>query len=348
MTKKIDTLVYIGRFQPLHNAHLKTIREAANIADKVIVIVGSSNQPRTFKNPFTFEERKKIIKDALFEFHLGNRVVVESNIDTIYDDDAWVIRVQEIVSNHTKPTDNVRLIGFNKDKDTARYLRMFPQWSPLVEVPHEEILSATEIRDLYLKNESNLNYIRGVVPEATLNFLTDFKTTSEFSHIVAEKEFIEAYRKEKEVYKYPIIAVTVDAVVVQAGHILLIRRRSIPGKGLWALPGGYFDAEKDVTTLDGVIRELKEETKINLPEKVIRGSVKEVREFCAPGRSLLGRSITFAAHISLQDGEWNLPKVKGSDDADKAVWVPLSEVRRETLFDDHADIIQSYIPSISL
>lgn len=355
MNKEFDALIYIGRFQPLHNAHLNILKIAAEKAYRVIVIVGSVNQPRTFKNPFTFAERKRMILYSFAKLDRDTRcdLVIAPNIDTIYDDAAWVMRVQNIVTQFTNDTDRVGIIGFKKDPETARYLKMFPQWE-LLDVKHEDVLSATNIRDLYFSPDFSLKYLESVVPKTTFDWLEEFQEYEEYAQIIAEKQFAEAYRKRKEVYEYPIIAVTVDAVVVQSGHILLIKRRSIPGKGLWALPGGYFnaydtkEAKADRTPLDGILRELEEETKIDVPDKVLRGSLKEIRPFCAPGRSLMGRSITFAGHFVLTDGEWKLPKIKGSDDAEKARWVPLSEVKRELLFDDHADIIQSFIPAIKL
>lgn len=340
--KKYDLVVYVGRFQPLHNAHLNIINRAVSLAERVLVIVGSAHQPRTHKNPFTFKEREEMIRGATTHLH---NVIIEPNIDTIYDDDAWICRTQEIVNKWAGgPDKKVAIIGFSKDADTARYLKMFPQWE-LIDVPHEHVLSATDIRDLYFSANHDIRYLQGVVPESTLKFLTFFDQNI-FDAILAEKTYIEAYRKKKEVYEYPIIAVTVDNVVIQSGHILLIKRRAIPGKGLWALPGGYFDAVKDRTPIDGMLRELREETKIDLPDKVLRGSLVEQKEFCAPGRSLLGRSITFAGHFRLNDGEWNLPKVKGADDAIKARWVPLVDLKRELLFDDHADIIHYFLPSV--
>ena len=61
--KKYDTIVYIGRFQPLHNAHVEIIRRAKSLADNLVIIIGSANQPRTYKNPFTTEERVAMIRD---------------------------------------------------------------------------------------------------------------------------------------------------------------------------------------------------------------------------------------------------------------------------------------------
>ena len=65
MTKKYDAIIFIGRFQPIHNAHVEIIRKASELTDKVIVVVGSANQPRTFKNPFSYEERENLIQETL-------------------------------------------------------------------------------------------------------------------------------------------------------------------------------------------------------------------------------------------------------------------------------------------
>ena len=113
----------------------------------------------------------------------------------------------------------------------------------------------------------------------------------------------------------------------------------MPGKGLWALPGGFLNQEE--TMLDGAIRELKEETKIKVPVPVLKGSIKGSKTFDAPNRSSRGRTITQAFFIDLGVGE--LPKVKGSDDAEKAFWVPFNQVKQEKMFEDHFHIIDNFI-----
>lgn len=61
-------------------------------------------------------------------------------------------------------------------------------------------------------------------------------------------------------YKYPHIAVTVDAVVFRAApaRVLLIKRGRAPFEGAWALPGGFVDMAE--TCADAAARELQEET----------------------------------------------------------------------------------------
>jgi bifunctional NMN adenylyltransferase/nudix hydrolase len=214
---------------------------------------------------------------------------------------------------------------------------MFPQWG-FENVDEIEPLSAVNIRDLYFKRNANMAFIKGVVPQTTYDFLANFSTRPEFEQIIREREFVEGYKKQYASLPYPPIFSTADAVVIQSGHVLMIRRRAEPGRGLWALPGGYVNANTDKSVEDAAIRELREETQIKVPAPVLRGNIKDSRVFDAIDRSPRGRIITHAFKIVLPDGE--LPRVKGSDDAEKARWVPIAEVRSEECFEDHYEMVQ--------
>jgi len=337
MSRKYDTLVLIGRFQPIHNAHLEIIKRATALCEQLVIITGSAAQPRTYKNPFTSAERAQMIKYAAGG--LSMLISVEENPDTIYNDQAWAVRVQALVAKHTKPGDKVGIIGHKKD-DSSFYLDMFPQWG-FENVELIEFLSAVNIRDLFFKRDVNMSFIKGVVPQTTFDFLNKFKDSPEYEQIIREREFVTNYKKQYASLPYPPIFSTADAVVIQSGHILLIKRRAEPGKGLWALPGGYVNANTDKSVEDAAIRELREETLIKVPAPVLRGSIQRSKVFDAIDRSPRGRIITHAFFIQLPDGE--LPKVKGSDDAEKARWVPIAEVRSEECFEDHYEIIQHFL-----
>ena len=337
MSKPYGTLVLIGRFQPLHNAHLEIIKRATALTDQLVIVTGSAHRPRTYKNPFTSFERERMIKDATAG--LSMRVYVEPNIDTIYNDQAWAVRVQGIVSKYVCLGTKTGIIGHKKD-ESSFYLDMFPQWE-FVNVEQIEPLGATNIRDLFFKQDANMNFIKHVVPETTFDFLMRFKDTPEYAQIIREREFIETYKKQYASLPYPPIFSTADAVVFCSGHVLMIKRRSEPGKGLWALPGGFVNANTDKSVEDAAIRELREETGIKVPAPVLRGSIVRSKVFDAIDRSARGRTITHAFHIVLPDGE--LPKVKGMDDAEKARWVPIAEVKSEECFEDHYEILQHFL-----
>jgi len=337
MNKPYGTIMLIGRFQPLHSAHLEIIKRCTALTDQLVVVVGSANQPRTYKNPFTFEERAAMIRVATAG--LSMRVYVEPNIDTIYNDQAWAVRIQGIHSKYQCLGTKTAIIGHKKD-DSSFYLDMFPQWE-FVNVEEIEPLSAVNIRDLYFKRDVNMRFIQGVVPQTTADFLEQFKATADYEQIIREREFVETYKKQYASLPYPPIFSTADAVVIQSGHVLMIKRRAEPGKGLWALPGGYVNANTDRSVEDAAIRELREETGIKVPAPVLRGSIVRSRVFDAIDRSPRGRIITHAFHIQLPDGE--LPRVKGMDDAEKARWVPIAEVKSEECFEDHYEILQHFL-----
>jgi bifunctional NMN adenylyltransferase/nudix hydrolase len=335
--KKYDVIVFIGRFQPFHNAHLEIIKRATELAKHTAIIVGSANQPRTFKNPFSYDEREYLINETLMMVNASYSI--HPIQDTIYNDDAWATKVQNIV-NEINPFENskIGIIGHKKD-ESSFYLDMFPQWD-LIEVSLIEELSASQIRELYFKEDYNPNFIRNVIPVEVLEFLNRFSKTEDYNQILREIKVIEDYKIPYVGLPYPPIFVTVDAVLVQSGHILMIRRRAEPGKGLLALPGGFLDALSDKSLEDAMIREVREETQLKVPSPVLRGNIVEAKVFDAIERSTRGRTITHAFHINLPNGE--LPKVKGGSDATSAKWIPISKITPNECFEDHYEIINYF------
>lgn len=335
-----DVAVLIGRLQPMHNAHVRLIERACQIAEKVVIVLGSGFRPQDQKNPFTWQQREQMIRQGVP--HLSDKIIVKATYDTIYDDAAWAVRVQKLVAEECREDSKVALVGCRKAGDSSTfYLDMFPQWE-FVDVPEDhETLNATQIREIYFSNNFGIDYIKSVVPAGVFAFLKEYRNFPIYNYIVDEIAFIDAYKKPFKALPYPITFNTVDAVVVQSGHVLLVKRGARPGKGLWALVGGFLDAEGDSSLEVAMIRELREETGIKVPTPVLRGNIKEVKTFDAKGRSLRGRTITQAFHIALPDGK--LPKVKGSDDAEKAKWVEISKLDPEQMYEDHFEIIQYFL-----
>lgn len=339
ISRRFDALVFIGRFQPLHRGHIDVLQQALRQADRVCVLVGSTDKPRTVKDPFSFEERREMISSVLDE-DTRSRVLVAAVQDSSYNDSDWVRWVQDAVVALLGDTSGrkIGLIGHEKDA-SSYYLRMFPQWT-LLQVEATEDISATEIREQLFAERSN-SFVSWAVPAPVRAWLDAFRVRPEFAQLASEFEFIASYKKAWAAAPYPVTFVTVDAVVVHSGHVLLIRRRAEPGRGLWALPGGF--VEQDERLEAACLRELREETGLKLPEPVLRGSLKDSKVFDHPHRSLRGRTITHAFLFHMPTGE--LPRVKGGDDADKARWVPLNVFAqmRSVMFEDHFDITYYFL-----
>jgi len=356
MAHKYNMAVFIGRFQPFHLGHLEVINHALEAAETLVVLVGSSGAPRNHRNPFTFDERRQMILTCI-PGHVRNRVLVKPLEDAAYNDSKWIHDVQTQVMRSAwefgytnEPT--TTLIGHSKDS-SSYYLNIFPQWSS-TEVDNFRELDSTRVRNAYFSNigEMWVNDADGhkpgdldrdaTVPRSVRDFLAEFIKTADYKLICEEYEFVAKYRLAWAAAPYAPTFVTVDAIVVQSGHVALVRRRAAPGKGLWAMPGGFLNVGERIR--DAVIRELREETGIKVPDKVLRGSIVAQDVFDDPNRSARGRTITHAFLIKLEDGP--LPRIKGMDDADKAWWEPIANLKREDFFEDHLDIIISMLGRI--
>jgi bifunctional NMN adenylyltransferase/nudix hydrolase len=333
-----DALVFIGRFQPFHNGHKAVVDAALEKAKEVIIVVGSSFASRNIRNPFTFDERKAMIKAV---FPQGNVKVVPVT-DYPYDDNKWVASIQSVVYSAMKYTPDptkIGLIGHEKD-GTSYYLKIFPTWGN-ESVPNVDGIHATDIRENYLATKKlRVEDLNNLPVEVSLLMAGRWLNEDWLANLVKENQMIKEYKKSWEAAPYAPTFVTTDAVVVQSGHILLVKRKHAPGIGLWALPGGFLNPEEKM--VDGALRELREETKIKVPLAVLRGSIKGEKTFDHPHRSTRGRTITQAFYIDLGFDK-TLPKVKGSDDAEKARWVPFNEVDRTQMFEDHFFIIDNFL-----
>tara|TARA_Y100001951_G_C11277297_1_gene262784 strand:- start:564 stop:1610 length:1047 start_codon:yes stop_codon:yes gene_type:complete len=339
--QKYDYAVIIGRFQPIHKGHVRLIVNALSKAKRVIIGVGSANSSVTPRNPFTYEERASMIEMELGDY--AKRVTIEPLNDSLYTDSEWSQQVRDMVHNvavsHCMPDATIGLSGFEKDS-TSYYLRFFPEWADLtVKEPLFEY-NSTDIRELFYEH-----YLQGKTYHLTPDmYFGEDLAISDTSALWTRTDLQDRlfslakewdFNRKYDPSKYDVNVLTVDAVVLCNGHILLVKRKHEPGKGLLALPGGHLN--KDETLKEAVLRELREETKIDLSNRVLERSIADKEIFDHPKRSERARVITTAFFINLT-GEDKLPKVKGGDDAAKAMWVPLYEIEKNKMFEDHFDI----------
>lgn len=347
--RKFAYAVVIGRFQPVHFGHQRLIEEALRAAQRVVVVVGSDRQPRSVRNPFTLDERERMVR-ACLRGSEQMRVSVVGVSDSPYNDQLWIASIQSAVDrlvaqDGADPASaRIALVGHLKDS-SSYYLRLFPKWEF---VPHEAVdsIHATDVRQLYFDPERRGQIPAEALPDGTAGFLAQFASTADYAALCEERSFLADYRQK---YRYagsdfPPIFTTVDAVVVEAGHILLVQRKFHPGRGTWALPGGFVGQQERL--LDAAIRELKEETRLKVPAPVLTGSVKGSHVFDAPERSQRGRTLTHGFFFELAHNQWTgLSAVRANDDAAQARWVPISEFlgMQAQMYEDHFFIANHFL-----
>ncbi len=331
--------VFIGRFEPFHRGHAHVVTEALRSAKRVLVLIGSANEPRSLRNPFSFDERRGMILSC-FSTADQKRIICAPLLDVRYNDTLWVAQVQRAVYEHEEDDSQITLIG-RKGKGNGYYTNLFPQWAH-TQTDSLSVKSGTDIRSLIFQN-GNIKDITDDLPPSVASYTKDFLDSPDGAELQKEYTFIEKYKKGWENTPFPPTHVTVDAVVVQSAHVLLVRRGAYPGKGLYALPGGFIHAAE--TLVNAMVRKLKDETQIKVPVPALIGSIKSQATFDAPFRSVRGRTITHAFHLELRSEE-QLPKIKSSSENDGCFWVPLGMLNSGEMYEDHYFIIQKMIGMI--
>ena len=121
-------------------------------------------------------------------------------------------------------------------------------------------------------------------------------------------------------------AVSVDAIVIRRGKILLVKRGKNPHKGLWALPGGH--VEFNETCEEAALRELREETGMH------GKNPKLVGVYSSPRRH--PKQIINIPYVVSASG-----KPVPGDDAAAVGWFDIKKLPEKMAF-DHARIIKAY------
>lgn len=347
--KQFDKAVVIGRFQPFHNGHAAMVRKALEEAKIVYILLGSAYAYPNVLNPLTARERQTMIfswLNANFPIADVVRVQFEHIPDYLYNEEKWKTSVRTAI-RETKG-DKIAIYGYEKDAGSY-WLKAFG-WTHVpvdpVQVDGKD-LSATDLRPIIFnhKNGWDKKLLR-FVPQTTVDYIDKWMMEDTFWRLFYEYEKWESELEKFKNYPYPdaLNCCTGDSVVVCNNHLLVIRRKFAPGKNALALPGGHKNANE--TFLDCAIRELLEEVRIKVPEKVIRGSIRNSMLFDHPKRSVHFSKPTVAQYIKLEpNNDGSLPRIMGgSDDALDAFWMPMHEVKqnRGEFFDDHYQIIVAF------
>jgi bifunctional NMN adenylyltransferase/nudix hydrolase len=321
--------------------------------------VGSANLGRDTRNPFLADERLDILKASLAEDTViyASPTWVRCINDHPYDNNKWIAQVQTTVADFAQerglpPNYTVAITGHDRD-ESVLYKKFFPQWAflpPKTAIPE---VNATAFRKEFYEGNWESNPAFTDLPGPSMRFLENFSKTDTFKQIVAEWEFEKQYR----IKWGPGPFLTVDNVVVKSGHVLVVKRKNLPGKGRLALPGGHL--ERNETLDHGAVRELWEETQIftyginpsdmfsndelvEITKESIWPHFRERKIFDKVNRSLRARVITEAFLFKLPD-LMEFPKVIGTDDAELAFWMPLSDIKPADFFEDHAFIIDKML-----
>ena len=117
----------------------------------------------------------------------------------------------------------------------------------------------------------------------------------------------------------------VGVVCIRGNDVLLIQRGTAPRKGEWSIPGGRIEAGE--TEAQAALRELGEETNV---------SADLLTKITALNADFEGY------HYRLHDylARWTSGAPRAGDDADKAQFIPVSEIDGLGMWDETVRVIR--------
>jgi len=134
--------LFIGRFQPFHNAHLLDIKKILNEADDAVLAIGSSQQKNTLENPFSYRERKQMIISTLKHHNIKNYKIYP--VPDLYNDKKWV----EYIKNNLPAYDFV----YSGNTWTLKCFKKFD--SKVKKIKLINGISSTIVRNMIIKNKN--------------------------------------------------------------------------------------------------------------------------------------------------------------------------------------------------
>ncbi len=149
----------VGRFQPFHLGHLEALQFALTKVDKLWVGLGSSNQPIQKNNPFSADQRKKMILSSLPNY-MKEKISIYS-IPDLDNHIKWIEKINDIVPNFDVIFSNDELTKHLYSKRNVKVISI-----PFLK---RDRLSGTNIRDLITTDQKWDN----LVPEGTKKFLIE-------------------------------------------------------------------------------------------------------------------------------------------------------------------------------
>lgn len=297
------TGLFITRAQPwLHAGQIDGIRQAiAQWIKKIIIWVWSANKEFTSENPFTYDERRRMIELSAKEL-LQDIEIEILPVPDLWDNEKWK---NYIFNNAPKfkyiISGNARVQEVFKDTDKEIIpleIRMFVKGSTI------RWNIATR----------NIPELEKVLPKSVVEYLSEIRA---FQRL---REIFNAERKTP--------SLVVDMVLIdEDGKLILIDRKNFP-EGI-ALPGWFNDYGE--RWRDAAIREVKEETGLIVEVE------KELWVWDDPNRDPRAHNVTRAFKWKII--WWKLKAADDAKKIVKVDPKKLDEVNRA--FADHREIIET-------
>lgn len=119
MSRQHKCGLYIGRFQPIHIGHEVIIRQMLDECDTVIIAIGSSQESKTQRNPFSYEQRADFITNIFYQYVISGRMLIVPLRDrlSVSNDASWGDYVFQNIWDYTHRVADVIYEGQENERN---------------------------------------------------------------------------------------------------------------------------------------------------------------------------------------------------------------------------------------
>jgi nicotinamide-nucleotide adenylyltransferase len=173
--------LFVGRFQPVHNGHLKALEFIFEQVDELIIGIGSAQVSHTLKNPFTTSERMEMLIRALDEAGVERGKYMLIPLPDINFNSIWAPYVEAMVPKFE--------VVFTGNSLVAQLFRERGYKVLVQPMFRKDILSATEIRRRMIEDEP----WEDLVPKSVAQYIKEIKGVERIKMLATN---LEANEKE--------------------------------------------------------------------------------------------------------------------------------------------------------
>ena len=159
----------IGRFQPFHLGHLEAVNFVLNKVENLWIGIGSSNKYNEKKNPFSADERRKMITLSVDDSIITRIKIFD--IPDVGDHEKWTYSIDKIVPEYNLVFSNDE---FTKTLFEKREMNVVP-----VVLKDRGKFSGTNIREL-IADDKNW---QDLVPQGTRKVLDNLNAKERLKNL---------------------------------------------------------------------------------------------------------------------------------------------------------------------
>lgn len=159
--KSFNFGMVVGRFNHLHNGHIHMIEKGLETCKKLLIMVGSSQESFTVRNPFTCKTRMDIIRSVFKKEVEEGRLFVAHIDDMTNEDDHcvewgdYVLDKIEMWRNHFDIEEELDCFVYGNDEERSSWYRpeAIEKVSQLILSRAGVPISATKMREFITLND---------------------------------------------------------------------------------------------------------------------------------------------------------------------------------------------------